>query len=302
MDEFVELSEDERRALKQLYPRSDTRGLKHLAGHLLLIAVATVLVYQSAGSALYLPGAFVLGMVVIFLFAPLHETIHRTAFRSRFLNDTVATLAGFILLLPPRWFRAFHLHHHRYTQIEGRDPELTDKKIASPGQYLTHVSGLPYWRDAVVTLIRHAFGYVSAPYIVERATPPVIREARAYLTAYLLIAVLSIGFQSAAAVTFWLIPVLLGQPVLRLYLLAEHTGCPLVPDMLRNSRTTITSATVRFLAWNMPYHAEHHACMALPFHALPKAHALFRDRIHTLTPGYLAFNRQLVRDIRERAG
>ena len=301
MDEFVELSEDERRALKQLYPRSDTRGLKHLAGHLLLIAAATVLVYQSAGSALYLPGSFVLGMVVIFLFAPLHETIHRTAFRSRFLNDTVATLAGFILLLPPRWFRAFHLHHHRYTQIEDRDPELSGKNIATPGQYLAHVSGLPYWRDAVVTLLRHAWGQVDAPYISRRTTLPVIREARAYLLAYLLVAVLSVGLQSTAVLTYWLIPVLLGQPVLRFYLLAEHTGCPLVPDMLRNSRTTLTSTVVRFLAWNMPYHAEHHACMALPFHALPKAHALFRHRIQTLTPGYFGFNRRLAHDILKRA-
>jgi fatty acid desaturase len=68
-----------------------------------------------------------------------------------------------------------------------------------------------------------------------------------------------------------------------------------------NNRTTITSLAVRFLTWDMLYHAEHHACMALPFHALPKAHALFQDRIHTLTRGYLAFNRQLVRNIRERA-
>ena len=100
-----------------------------------------------------------------------------------------------------------------------------------------------------------------------RTTLPGIREARAHLLAYLLGAVLSVGLQSTAVLTYWLIPVLLGQPVLRFYLLAEHTGCPLVPDMLRNSRTTLTSTVVRFLAWNMPYHAEHHACMALPFHA-----------------------------------
>ena len=47
----------------------------------------------------------------------------------------------------------------------------------------------------------------------------------------------------------------LGQPALRLYLLAEHTGCPAVPDMLANSRTVLTNAVVRWLAWNMPFHA-----------------------------------------------
>ena len=70
-----------------------------------------------------------------------------------------------------------------------------------------------------------------------------------------------------------MVPVVLGQPMLRLYLLAEHTGCPMVPEMLENSRTVHTNAVVRFLAWNMPYHAEHHAYAAIPFHALPRTHA-----------------------------
>ena len=40
--------------------------------------------------------------------------------------------------------------------------------------------------------------------------------------------------------------------------------------MLENSRTTYTNALVRFLAWNMPFHAEHHAWPSIPFHALPR--------------------------------
>ena len=105
-------------------------------------------------------------------------------------------------------------------------------------------------------------------------------------------------FQTSVLVTFWLVPAILGQPILRLYLLAEHTLCPLIPDMLRNSRTTLTLLPVRFIAWNMPYHAEHHALMAIPFHALPRAHALFRERIDHLTPGYSTFHRQLLAAIR----
>ena len=47
---------------------------------------------------------------------------------------------------------------------------------------------------------------------------------------------------------FWILPAVLGQPWLRLYLLAEHTGCPLVPDMLANTRTTFTNPVVKALA------------------------------------------------------
>ena len=37
----------------------------------------------------------------------------------------------------------------------------------------------------------------------------------------------------------------------------------------------------------MPYHAEHHAYPAIPFHALPRLHARVRDRIENLEPGYV---------------
>jgi hypothetical protein len=43
---------------------------------------------------------------------------------------------------------------------------------------------------------------------------------------------------SPAPLIYWIVPALLGQPWLRLFLLAEHAGCPQVRDMLANSRTT----------------------------------------------------------------
>ena len=110
----------------------------------------------------------------------------------------------------------------------------------------------------------------------------------------------SLATGSLAVLIFCLIPALIGQPFLRCYLLAEHTGCPLVADMLRNTRTTRSLAPVRRLAWNMPYHAEHHAYPSLPFHALPAAHLLLEDRILIQASGYLAVNREILEGLRER--
>ena len=64
--------------------------------------------------------------------------------------------------------------------------------------------------------------------------------------------------------------------------------------MLENSRTTRSLAPIRRLAWNMPYHAEHHACPALPFHALPAAHRLLQARIAVQAPGYVAVHREIL--------
>lgn len=38
----------------------------------------------------------------------------------------------------------------------------------------------------------------------------------------------------------------------------------------------------------MPYHAEHHAFPAVPFHALPALHEWVRARIANLDPGHVA--------------
>ncbi len=281
-------------ALKTLSRRSDARGLGQFAGHLAALAATGLLVAHTQGTFWLAPALLLHGVVLAFLFAPLHETIHRTAFRSRGLNDAAAWLCGLSLLLPPDFFRAFHFAHHRTTQDPARDPELAAPKPASVAQYLWLASGLPFWRERITTLPRHAAGQIEESFIVEPLRPAIVREARTALAVYGAIAVVSVLLESWAAVLYWVLPALLGQPALRLYLRAEHTGCPLVPGMLENSRTTRSNPLMRALAWNMPYHAEHHAYPALPFHALPAAHGLLKDRIAVQASGYLAAHRDII--------
>ena len=95
----------------------------------------------------------------------------------------------------------------------------------------------------------------------------------------------------------WLLPLVLGQPFLRLYLLAEHGRCPMVANMFENTRTTFTNRIVRFLAWNMPYHAEHHAMPMVPFHALPALHAEVQTHLKSVSHGYVEFTADYARDL-----
>ncbi len=284
--------------LKALSARSNGKGLAQLASHVAALAITTGLIAWSTGTAWLLPAMALHGLVLIFLFAPLHETVHRTAFASRWLNDAVAHVCGFLLLLPADYFRLFHFAHHRFTQDPARDPELAAPKPQTLAAYLLHVSALPLWRDRIAISLKHAVGAVDEPYIAAHQRAAIVTEARVHLVLYASIAATSVVLADATALLYWVVPALIGQPVLRLYLLAEHTGCPLVPDMLQNSRTTRSNAVVRWLVWNMPFHAEHHAYPALPFHALPQAHALLRDRIAVQAPGYIAVHRELIRSLR----
>src|SRR5699024_1830022 len=109
-------------------------------------------------------------------------------------------------------------------------------------QYLWVASGLPFWRDAVCNLPRLALGrFAGMDYLVARERPAAMRDARIFLGIYAVLAIAGVVFSSTAPLVYWLIPVLLGQPLLRLFLLAEHTGCSETADGLTNTRTTLTS-------------------------------------------------------------
>ena len=125
MDEVFEATGAiDKRALKALSERSDRRGLVQFFGHLAAILCSGILLFGALGTPWLLPALVLHGVVLVFLFAPLHETIHATAFRSRALNRAVAFLCGAVLFLPSEYFRAFHFAHHRHTQDEAADPEL----------------------------------------------------------------------------------------------------------------------------------------------------------------------------------
>ncbi len=285
----------EMRELRRLTTR---HGALHLALHLAALIVAGVLVALAPSLWWRIPAQALEGAILIFFFAPLHESIHRTVFRNRRANDVVAAITGFLIMLPAGYFRYFHFCHHRYTQDPGRDPELTTAKPGSLGQWLLVVTGLPVWKAHIMGVLQHAAGKIDEPYLTPIPARQVIREARIHLALYVLIALVSILLRSTAALEFWIVPAILGQPWLRLYLMAEHTGCELVPDMLANSRTTLTNGVVRFFAWNMPFHAEHHTFPAVPFHALPALHQRLSPAIKVKTAGYIGAQRSILAGLR----
>ncbi|MEM9765929.1 MAG: fatty acid desaturase, partial [Pseudomonadota bacterium] len=207
--------------LAALNETSDRAGLLQLAGHLgAIAAVGAVILAGPPGWWLLLP---VQGVLLVFLFTLLHETVHFTPFRSRWLNLAAGYLAGGVLLIPPHWFRYYHLAHHRHTHDPALDPELAEPKPESWGAYAWYLTGLSVWRSSIRTLLRNAAGRARDPFLPERARGRVQAEALAMLAFYAGLAAWSVLAGSAALLWLWVVPVILGQPFLRLYLLAEHT-------------------------------------------------------------------------------
>ena len=273
--------------LKALAVRSDTKALAQLAGHLGVLACTGAFVWMLRESLWVIPALVAHGYVLSFLFCPFHETAHATAFRSRWLNQAVGHFAGFTMLLPFGYYRRFHWDHHRYTQDPDRDPELAAPKPGDAAGYVWHVIGMQNWKRRISNSLEHALlGRAPQPWIDEDHRRGIILEARLYLLAYALAFAGSVALQSWALMWLWIVPGMIGQFFIRQYLLAEHTGCGQMCDMLEMTRTIHTNPLVRFFAWNMPYHAEHHAYPAVPFHALPALHAQMQPQLKHEIRGY----------------
>lgn len=289
----------DRDTLAALTRRSDAAGWRRLGAHALILAATGAVVWQAHGTPWIWPAMLAHGIALVLLFAPLHETIHRTAFASRAVNEAIAFVLGALILLPREYFRAFHFAHHRFTQDPARDPELAMPKPATVRQWLWVASGLPYWIGQARLVAGQALGRTPEDfYKSDSQRRTVAAEARILLALYAAVLALSLVARSDAALILWVVPALLGQPFLRLFLMAEHMLCPLDPaDMWRNSRTTRSNVLVRFLAWNMPYHGAHHAYPSVPFHALPALDRLVADGEKTTAPGYIAAQAQILRSL-----
>jgi len=308
------------KAVNAAAARSDLEGGKQAAFHGACIAATAAALWAAFCSqvlvlevAAFVAHAFVLS----FLFMPLHEAVHGSVFRTAFLNKALAWVAGTATMRPPRFYLLYHYQHHKYTGDPEKDPELaetlTDFSIDNWANYLLYLSSLPFWYGVFTSHYRHAMGNVNESFLqTPRAQADVSTEARQQVAFYVVVLLVSAWLRWDGALWYWLLPTLAGQPFLRFYLLAEHHGCSRGANMLLNTRTTATFAWYRRLAWNMPYHAEHHAWPGVPFHGLPAVHRMVLaspgGREYLLSgcdptgdDGYIAVNRGLTRHFTGKA-
>jgi fatty acid desaturase len=66
-------------------------------------------------------------------------------------------------------------------------------------------------------------------------------------------------------------------------------------NILEKTRSMDTNPGIKLVMWNMPYHAEHHAYPAVPFHALPDLHQQIEYELKHSTEGYSRFHLQVLK-------
>lgn len=289
--------------LKLLRPRKDGPALARIAVHTATIIASGILLWEVRATPWVLPLMAVFGALVALLFGPLHECAHGTAFRTRWLNDVVGRICGYIVNRPFLYFRYRHTAHHTFTQHPRLDPDMV-KMPASVSQYVRDMFGRGFWKMAAAYHWRCFTGRFAADELSFTPSGELSRvklEFRVVVAGYVVLLVGTYLFDPWAPLVLIVGPRFFGEILLRFLRMAEHTGTDESPDLLRNTRTTLVNPVLHYFYWEMPYHAEHHLAPSVPFHALARLHEAVGKRVGFIDPGGLiGVHAGLVRGIRAR--
>ena len=295
----------DRRRLKSLARRSDWPGLVYLALWALALLAAGMLVRAALGTLLVWPAMFLLGVVTsVPAYSLSHETAHGTAFRTRWLNETVFWFTSLLYGEEPLHRRYTHTNHHTYTWYVGLDSQMPfDTPLDFKG-WLYDVSGLSIHRFQFRVLSQLAmkrYPELMRAVTPEAELPKMTRNARLFWLAYLGVAALI-----AAGITwplwFYVLPRLLGGPIMLMFNLVQHAEMQEnSPSIIESTRTFRTNWVGRFLYLNMNHHVEHHLYPQVPFYSLPRLHEEVADQTPRPDPGFWRTNLDLLSVVARRS-
>ncbi|MFN3410050.1 MAG: fatty acid desaturase, partial [Limisphaerales bacterium] len=227
-----------------------------------------------------------------------HECGHGTAFRTDWMNRVLYEIASFMVMRESVVWRWSHNRHHSDTIIVGRDPEI---QIPRPPNLLAlalSVFNVGGYRTYFPSLIRHALGRMTADertFIPESEFPKVYRNARICLAIYGVVVVGAVVARSWIPIFLFVLPQFFGTWLMIIHNTTQHAGlAENVLDHRLNCRTVYMNPISRFIYWNMNYHVEHHMFPLVPYHALPKLHALIKDDCPPPYPSIYAAWRELL--------
>ena len=271
-----------RKEMKALMRRSDEAATRDTAIWIGLMILTAGIGIAAWGTVWALPAFLIYGV----LYGSAgdsrwHECGHGTAFKTAWKNDWVYLIASFMVMRNPVSWRWSHARHHTDTIIVGRDPEIVVYRPPNITRLALAFIGIPDVYHHFMVLVRNAMGRLGVAerdYIPDAQIDAAVFWARVFVGIHLAAAVLALATWSLLPLMLIGGPRIYGTWHMVLTGLLQHGG--LAEDVLDhrlNSRTVYMNPVSRWLYWNMNYHIEHHMFPMVPYHALPRLHALIKD-------------------------
>ncbi len=227
-----------------------------------------------------------------------HECGHGTAFKTDWMNTALYEIASFMVLRESVVWRWSHNRHHSDTIVVGRDPEIQVPRPPDVFGLVLSLTAANVYRTYFPSLLRHALGRMTAgerTFIPESEFRKVCRNARIIVVIYAGVIASAILLHSWIPIFLFILPHFFGTWLMIIQNTPQHAGlAENVLDHRLNCRTVYMNPISRFIYWNMNYHVEHHMFPLVPYHALPKLHAVIKADCPPPYPSILSAWREIL--------
>ncbi len=270
-----------RKLMKELMQRSDGPALRDTALWFALLAGTAAGGIWFWGSWACVPFFFVYGVLYgSSCDSRWHECGHGTAFRTQWMNDVIYQIASFMVMRNPVTWRWSHARHHTDTYIVGRDAEIAWMRPPKLVRLVLAFFDVLGTIESLKILVRNAAGNMSADeknFIPPADWPKAVFAARVHMAIYAAVIIAAVALGSVLPLMLIGLPRIYGSWHMVMCGHLQHAGlAENVLDHRLNSRTVYMNPVSRYLYWNMNYHIEHHMFPMVPYHALPRLHALIK--------------------------
>ena len=281
--------EIDKKTLKALSKRSDFEGWKHIIiffSALLSLGLLSVYFWNTWFFVLfYLAYCTVWGGAD----AIWHECGHRTAFKTRRINDFFYNIASFMNNFEPVRWRWSHSLHHSYTaSIDPHDYEV-DGSIFAKHTLLSFLIGflpginlLTLHKSLHLEIIKHALGThtkVMVDCIPEDQRSKCINSSRIFVLLWIAILLSGILTNSILPILLFLLPTFF-RSLNMIWGLTQHMGLKEdTKDHRESTRSVRLNPIFSFIYWKMEYHIEHHMFPMVPSYNLPKLYDVIQDQL-----------------------
>ena len=301
----------DRKKLKDLSKRKDWPGLLHFFIYFFSLFVSGYFAYITWGTWWTVFWFFIYGTIYAFSVSNWHETVHRTAFKTRRINEFFYHISSFMSDFEGFRWRWSHTFHHTNTlQTEGDyDHEI---QVSRPTEllwfFLNYIpfSALLYPHRLIkFEVLKHAFGFFSP--VVEISAPDsekkkILWNSRLYLFIWLIVILISVYYGSFLPILYIILPQYYGKPIWFAVNITQHLGAAFDNKDHRKSTYSVKiNPILSFLYWHMEYHLEHHMFPSVPSYNLQKLHKNIKNQLPTLFTSLFSFYKQILPTVIKQA-
>ena len=247
---------------------------------------------------------FIYGTIYSFSVSNWHETVHKTAFKRRWINEIFYHISSFMCDFEGFRWRWSHTFHHSNT-LQTKDDYDHEIQVSRPTDLIAFFLNFIPFTDLLFPhrlikyeVIKHSLGIFSP--VVEITAPikekkKMLWNSRLYVLIWISIILISIYFQTILPVLYFILPTYYGKPLWFLVNVTQHLGAAIDSKDHRESTYSLKiNPVLSFYYWHMEYHLEHHMFPMVPSYNLKKLQKLIKNQVPKPFPNLFTFYKEIL--------